>query len=111
MDRPLGGEGTVQLKLGDSEHTVHINRVRPLLTEPSVGLKPLHTWTPPLFHHETQQASVAPRLPGVTGDPCSSNPNTQVQAHQPQATTDAPVVQVTTCSRRTVRPVQRYGWT
>ena len=50
----LKGTTTIQLKMGDSERTVHINCVRPLLIEPSERLEPLHAWTPPLFHHETQ---------------------------------------------------------
>ena len=75
----LKGTTTVQLKMGDSEHTIHINRVRPLLTEPSERLEPPHTWTPPLFHHETQQAPAALRLPGFPEDPGPPNPNTQSQ--------------------------------
>ena len=107
----LKGATTVRLKMGNSERTVHINRVRPLLTEPGEGSEPGRTWTPPLFHHETQQTPSAPRPPELHEDPRPPTPNPQVQVHQPQTPADAPVVPVTTRSGRAVRPVQRYGWT
>ena len=107
----LKGATTVRLKMGNSERTVHINRVRPLLTEPGEGSEPGRTWTPPLFHHETQQTPSAPRPSEPREDPRPPNPNPEVQAHQPQTPADAPVVPVTTRSGRAVRPVQRYGWT
>ena len=48
----LKGPLSVVLKMGMVERTVHINRVRPLLTKDCAGTGTEVAWAPPLFHHE-----------------------------------------------------------
>ncbi len=67
----LKGPSSVSLKLGASERTVHINRVRPLLSEEDEAHEPVTAWFPPLFDHETAPSS-EPECP--TGDVPTPSP-------------------------------------
>ena len=56
----LKGPSSVLLRMGTTERMVHINRVRPLLTEESEDHETLATWAPPLFHHEESSPTTLP---------------------------------------------------
>lgn len=49
--KQMKGPSSVVLTKENSKRTVHINRVRPLLTEDTDNCEIKADWTPPLFHH------------------------------------------------------------
>ena len=60
LDWPLVGqtdERTFNSDL-DNGKTVHLNRVRPLLTEDTDNYKVKADWTPPLFHYDVADVRV-----------------------------------------------------
>lgn len=117
----LKGPSTILLKIGTTERAVHINRVRPLLTEEACDLTVPGDWHPPLFHHQegavrsgdlgeldcsqTEEASPTPPLVSVSPQEGPQGPDLA-----PPVPTGTPTP-VTTRSGRQVKPVQRYGWT
>lgn len=117
----LKGPSTVLLKVGTTERAVHINRVRPLLTEDDCHQTVLSSWTPPLFHQEEgaiiptpvdqleqqtnpQTDGATPIIPTDEGDP-------QGSPQEQDLIPSVPSAPITTRSGRQVKPVQRYGWT
>ena len=44
--------------MGSTERVVHINHVRPVLTEAGVDHRVLPDWSPPLLHHEESLPSL-----------------------------------------------------
>ena len=114
---------TVTLTMGSSERTVHLNRVRPLLTEDTDNCKVKADWTPPLFHYDVADESSPPgddlssaddHLPATDQDHTlseevpreHSHPSVMVH-HRQNSREPHPVI--TTRSGRVVRPVQRFG--
>ena len=114
----LQGSTTVLLKMGSTERAVHINRVRPLLTEEGVDHRVLPDWSPPLFHHEECPPS-PPLAENQQDDPTQGTAATGLSIpdiveessagpHRPHPESSPPR-SVTTRSGRLVKPVQRYG--
>ena len=111
------GPSTVTLTMGDSERTVHINRIRLLLTEDTDSTEVKADWTPPLFHHyeTTENNSSGDHIPAEDhtpgGDVAPQEiPQPSVLVHHRQDN-NGPHPAITTRSGRTVKPVQRYGHT
>ena len=104
--RALRGPSTVQLRMGTMERAVHINRVRPLLTDSSEDrTEPVAADCEP----DNPTMETASEFQGCSAEAQASSPAipeaAQPQATPPQGTT------VTTRRGRTVKPVQYYGHT
>ena len=93
----MKGPTSVELKLGATNRTIHINRVRPLLLEEDEDHPARPDWTPPLFDHE--------ELPLQSSQPLSSS-GEAADLPVSEAPAESPYV---TRSGRVVKPVQRYG--
>ena len=124
----LRGPTTVLLRLGSTDHAVHMNRVRPLLTEESKNQEPRAEWSPPLFHHEDDvgTSSTLPSAPPsdpqqqpvhsstAGAAPPSSEETEEMHAEPPDLEATSTTRQacppcVTTRSGRAVKPVEHYG--
>ena len=93
----MKGPTSVELKLGATNRTIHINRVPPLLLEEDEDHPAHPDWTPPLFDHE--------ELPLHSSQPLlASGEAADLPVSEPPA--ESPYV---TRSGRVVKPVQRYG--
>ena len=93
----MKGPNSVELKLGATNRTIHIYRVRPLLLEEDEDHPARPDWTPPLFDHE--------ELPLQSSQPLSESGEA---ADLPVSEAPAKSTYVTR-SGRVVKPVQRYG--
>ena len=81
---------TVKIRMGNSTHVVHINRIRPLL-QGKVDDTPVdRAWNPPYFHHSDGSNS------GQDSDTRESSGNTDARSH------------IVTRSGQTVRPPDYY---
>lgn len=113
------GPSTIWLKMRSTERAVHINRVRPLLTEEGADHRVLTDWSPTLFCHEGS----IPTLPLVENQLGELNyESAGGNLPSPDAATDTPgsslgfppgtppPLPTTTRSGRHVKPLQRYGY-
>ena len=116
----LKGSLTVSLKMGVSERSVHINRVRPLVqpARHDMGTETLSSWEPPLFQHGEDiedepvdhpvihEEGENPPLDEAGGeDQPNDDTRQEDMARHPMGHND---FLVTTRSGRVVKPVQRY---
>ena len=101
--------------MGITERAVHINRVRPLLTDKFKNhTEPVTAdWTPPLFNHEAEPEAIT----SESSSELQEGP-TEGQASSPVVPEAAPShvnpsqgTVVTTRRGRVVKPVQYYGHT
>ena len=110
--RDLKGPTSVVLSMGTTERTVHINRVRPLLTEEREDQEALAAWAPPLFHHEEDPMTLTDDSQEQRSSlPTDETTSSTESGRAPSTRSDDTPPIVSTRSGRTVKPVLRYGLT
>ena len=102
------------LRIGTTVRAVHINRVRPLLTEVKDQTESTN-WTPPLFNHEEDpMRPTSEELLEVQDDslsieaasvPPSESEDSLEDPPEPSLVPPVPTATRTTCSGRQVKPV------